>query len=277
MTLRYACIAPHGTELIPRLASSSSERKFLPTRKGIRQLARNISAARPHSIIVASPHNLRLAGKIGIVVAENSTGVVNNSRGKSVKLTAKCDTGFARELLKKAVQKGLPVVGANYGTSEGLASNMPMDWGTLVPLWFPIKEQKLKPRILIVTPSREIPLSENLRFGKVIAALAEKSRKRLVFVASADQAHTHLKSGPYGFSKAASKYDQLVCEAIAGNKLSSLLDFDGQLVEAAKPDSLWQLAMLAGVTSVIGMRPTLYSYNVPTYYGMICAGFERNS
>ena len=135
---------------------------------------------------------------------------------------------------------------------------------------------RVKTRIVIVTPSREIPLRQNMEFGRVIGKLAEqKKRKRFVFVASADQAHTHAKSGPYGFSSAASRYDMLVVEAIEKNRFRSIMNLDSRLVKKAKPDSLWQMAMLVGIAEEVRMKPRLLSYEVPTYYGMICAGFER--
>ncbi len=275
MTLEYACIAPHGGDLIPHLASRSSEKKFRATREGIRRLAREIAAARPRTIIIATPHNLRLLGRIGIVISENSSGSLRGPSGKSVSLSVKCNTNFARKLLTAASSIGLPAVGANYGTSEGPASNMPMDWGTLVPLWFPLKEHHLRARIVIVTPSREIPLSQNFRMGKLIAKLANKEKERIVFVASADQAHAHLKTGPYGFSEAAPKYDRLVCKAIEENNLTSIMRLDANFVERAKPDSLWQMTVLAGILDEVPMKSGLVLYDVPTYYGMVCASFHR--
>jgi aromatic ring-opening dioxygenase LigB subunit len=129
--------------------------------------------------------------------------------------------------------------------------------------------------VVVVTPSREIPLVQNYRFGQVIAQLAEESSRRYVFVASADQAHAHKKSGPYGFSKAASEYDRFVVDAIEGNRIQSVMGLSRECVENAKPDSLWQMAMLAGALSEVKMRAELFSYQVPTYFGMICAGFKR--
>ena len=275
MTLEYACIAPHGADLIPQLATRSTERKFLETREGTRKLAREISAEKPDTIIIASPHNLRLVGKIGIVISEKSTGTLATSPSKSVRLSVRCNRDLALELFQRAVDEGLPAVGANYGTSEGPASDMPMDWGTLVPLWFPLREKRVKSKVIIVTPSREIPLIQNFEFGRLIAKLTKKKRSRFVFVASADQAHAHSKSGPYGFNRAASKHDKLVCKAIIENRLKSILKFDPDLVEEAKPDSLWQMAILAGIMEEVRMVSELISYQVPTYYGMICACFHR--
>lgn len=273
-TLEYACIAPHGSELIPQLAGPK-ERKFSKTRIGLRNLAKRIVAAKPDTIVIASPHNLRLVGKIAIVVAENSTGTLRTTPKRIVTLKAKCNVEMARELLKASTARGLPVVGANYGTFEGPTSDMPMDWGTLVPLWFVLKEMRLRTRIVIVAPSREIPLNQNLNFGTAIGRTLERRRNRFVFVASADQSHTHSKSGPYGFSRAASRFDQVVLQAIEKNEMGSLMGLDSDFIEDAKPDSLWQLAILSGILREVEMSPKLVSYDVPTYYGMICAGFEK--
>jgi aromatic ring-opening dioxygenase LigB subunit len=152
---------------------------------------------------------------------------------------------------------------------------MPMDWGVFVPMWFVSKEERVKARIVIVTPSREIPLSQNIAFGMTIANMAEKRRKRIAFIASADQAHAHKKSGPYGYHPSAAKFDEFVSQAIRKNRIESISRLSKRLVEDAKPDSLWQMAILAGITRVLKMRGNLLSYEVPTYYGMICASFVR--
>jgi aromatic ring-opening dioxygenase LigB subunit len=275
MPLVYACIAPHGGETIPELASRSMVPKFEKTRVAMRALARRMSESRPQTIVIASPHNLRLVSRIAVVISENSSGIMKGSSNRSVSLHAPCDVEFAKMLLRKSEDAGLPVVGANYGTASGSSSDMQMDWGTLVPLWFVLKEQKLKSRILIVTPSREIPLRTNLLFGRLLGHLMNRDRrKKYAFIASADQAHAHARTGPYGFSPAAAKYDDFVLEAIRGNKLKRILQLKPNFVEAAKPDSLWQMVMLAGLNEAVPLRSQLISYQVPSYYGMACAGFE---
>src|SRR5437660_11334800 len=270
MPLVYACIVPHGSDIIPQLAVRKTERLFEKTRESVRKIARDIRNARPQTIVLASPHNLRLRDNIAIVTAENSTGHLKGPRGGKVSLSLRCDREFAQDLLEESTRKHLPVVGANYGTAEGLASDMPMDWGTLVPMWFVAKEERVKARTVIVTPSREIPLRQNIALGTTIAEIAEKKEKRLVFIASADQAHAHKKSGPYGFHQSAAKYDKLVSVAIRKNRIEAIYGLSKQLVEDAKPDSLWQMAILAGLTRVVKMRGSLLSYEVSKYYRMIC-------
>ncbi len=275
MPLEYACILPHGSDVIPQLAVRKTEHVFEKTRESVRTIAREIRKVRPDTIVIASPHNLRLQSNIAIVTTENSTGKLKGPR-KSVSLKLRCDREFAQDLLKESTRRGLPVVGANYGTAEGPASDMPMDWGTLVPMWFVAKEERVKAKTVIVTPSREIPLSQNIAFGTAVARIAERRQnRRIVFIASADQAHAHKRSGPYGYHRAAARYDKFVSQAIWKNRIDSISRLGKRVVEDAKPDSLWQMAILAGLTRIVKMRASLLSYEVPSYYGMICASFLR--
>ena len=276
MPLIYACVAPHGGEIVPALAGRRLS-LFKPTRKGMLGLAKEMKKARPDTIIIASPHNLRLDRHIGVVTSEFSSGRVKE-RGREIRLRARCDVELAKRLATAAGSRGLPVVAANYGVFKGPLSDMPMDWGTLIPLWFLLKGARLKSRIVVVTPSREIPLAQNIEFGRVAAEVSAEGRARVAFVASADQAHAHRKGGPYGFDRRAAEYDRRVVESIGTGRLGEAVTaMEPEFVEGAKPDSLWQMAMLVGVLSVIPMEGELLSYQVPTYYGMLCASFRPKS
>jgi len=270
--LVYACIAPHGGEIIPALSGKKSA-LYSQTTKGMRTLAVRTREARPDTIVVASPHNLRLPKHIGVVVSEYSSGKLSEG-SRQIKLRAKCDVELAKKIVEAAEGMALPVVAANFGALEGPMSDLAMDWGTLVPLCFLLRGAGLKSRIVIVTPSRGIPLKQNYKFGKAVAEASERADKRVAFVASADQAHAHRKSGPYGFDPRAKEYDQRVVEAIQQQRLDSLIGIRADFVEAAKPDSLWQMAILAGALAVVPMRGELISYQVPTYFGMLCASYQ---
>lgn len=273
MPLVYACIAPHGGEIVPALAGNKLAR-FMDTRNGMKELAREVKRANPDAIVIASPHNLRLHRHIGVVTAENSTGSAREGK-REIRYSAKCDMALAQKLVAEAEGDGLPVVGATYGVYEGPLSDLAMDWGTLIPLWFFLRGNGLKSRIVIVTPTRGSLLTEDYDFGKVIGRVSEEERKRVVFVASADQAHTHRKSGPYGYSPDAEKYDRFVVEAIRNGRLETIMGLNPGFIERARPDSLWQMTMLAGVISVVPMQGRVISYQAPTYYGMLCASYLR--
>lgn len=274
MPLVYACIAPHGGEIVPALAGRRLA-LFAPTRKGMKTIATEMDVAKPDTIVVATPHNLRLQRHIGVVTSQYTSGAVTEGK-RTVRLKAACDTDLSGKIVGEAEREGLPVVAANYGALEGPLSDLAMDWGTLVPLWFLLRGTGSKRKVVIVTPSRGIPLSQNFEFGKAVARVASEERKCVAFVASADQAHAHSRSGPYGFDRRAAEYDARVADAIRDDRLESILELEQSLTEAAKPDSLWQMAMLAGTLTVVPMHGRLLSYQVPTYFGMICASYSRS-
>lgn len=271
MGITFACIAPHGTEVIPQLAGEKLE-EFAKTRRAMEKMAVLMSKQKVETIVVATPHNLRLEGFIGVITSEFAQGTIQNMHG-AITVRFTCDRALAREILQSARDAHLPVVGVNYGTSEGENSCMPMDWGTIIPLWFLGYSSLKKPQIVIVTPSREIPLENLVKFGNIIAKAAKNSNKKVAFIASADQGHAHNSKGPYGFHPASAKYDRLVQRAVRENNLESLLKLDSKFIEEAKPDSLWQIAILSGVLNVTPMKGRLISYEAPTYYGMLCAAY----
>ena len=273
MGIVYACVAPHGSEVIPELAGDNL-RAFGETRRGMEDLAEQMKKYNPHTIVIATPHGLRLDHTIGVVTTEYSEGSLRE-KGKTVRARFKCNRQLAQKILQEARKAWLPVVGVNYGTSEGPASRMQMDWGTLIPLWFFGARERKRPRIVIVTPSREIPLTQMVDFGKIIAQAAEASARKVAFIASADQGHAHDKKGPYGFNPASKEYDELVVNAVKENNLKQLLTLDPGFVEDAKPDSLWQMAILAGLLEKVSMKGRFVSYQAPTYFGLLCASFER--
>jgi aromatic ring-opening dioxygenase LigB subunit len=272
MGIVYACIAPHGSEAIPKLAGDKLE-AFSETRRGMEELARQMKKHSVHTIVIATPHGLKLSNTIGIVTSQYSAGNLRD-KGRTVSVRLKCNRQLAQKIYQTSRKVGLPVVAANYGTSEGPASCMPMDWGVLIPLWFLGAQERKKPRIVTVTPTREIQLTQLVEFGKVIARTAEKSKRKIAFVASADQGHAHDKTGPYGFHPASKEYDELVIKAMKENNLKQILALNPKFVEDAKPDSLWQIAILEGVLERVPMKARFISYQAPTYFGLICADFE---
>jgi aromatic ring-opening dioxygenase LigB subunit len=274
MGIVYACIAPHGSEAVPELAGDKLD-AFGETRRGMEYLAKQMKKQCPHTIVIATPHGLRLDHTIGVVTSEYSEGVLKE-KNREIKARLKCDRQLAWKILQEARKAWLPIVGANYGTDKGPASCMQMDWGTLIPLWFFGAQEKNKPKIVIVTPSREIPLAQLVEFGKIVAEVAESSQRKVAFVASADQGHAHDEKGPYGFHPASKEYDELVIKAVKEDNLKQLLTLDSQFVEDAKPDSLWQIAILAGVLERVRMKARFVSYQAPTYFGLLCASFERS-
>lgn len=273
--LSYAGIFPHGSSIIGEIAGPELN-LYEPIRSGCKKLGKKVKSIKPDTIIIITPHGLRLKGYNAVYTSEYCRGTLTDN-GVTVSADFKCDKEMAVKILKSIEKANIPVVGANFGTLSGEDSCIEMDWGTLIPLWFMGANSKSQPEIVVIGPTREIPLTQLVDIGKIIGSIAEKSSKKVVLIASADQAHAHAHDpeGIYGFSPKAEEYDEKIISIIKENKLEKLLDFNLDFVEDAKPDSLWQMLILYGANTIVPMRGELFAYQVPTYFGMLSAGFER--
>jgi aromatic ring-opening dioxygenase LigB subunit len=227
-----AAIAPHGdVDLAPEL------------REAMEELGRRCTA---DVAIVVTPHNVHVEGHFAVITAarvgEHET-----------------DRALAHAIVDALRADGLPVVGVSYGGNNPAEAEMPLDWGSEVPLQFVHAE-----RVVIVAPARDRSLTEHFRAG---AALARATGDLgVTLIASADHGHAHDPDGPYGFDPAAAAYDARLLELLAAEPLDFMPLAD--LVADAKADSLWQLLMLQGAGSG---RAELLAYAAPTYYGMAVA------
>jgi len=274
--LVFACIAPHGGMIVPDLAGQDLE-QAATTRGAMEELGRRMAAAAPDTIVIITPHGVRVSGMICVGVTERAFGELNDdaqpSRGH-IALDLLCDRGLAYAIAARATDKDIPVGLVGYGSSSGDASCLPLDWGALIPLWFMGGRATPPPQVVVVTPSRQLPLTQLVAFGRSIAEAAAASGKRVGLIASSDLGHAHQRSGPYGYDPASARFDGIVAEAVRNEQLTRLMDLDEPFVEAAKPDGLWQIVILQGAIEHTPMRGALLSYEVPTYFGMLCAAYS---
>jgi aromatic ring-opening dioxygenase LigB subunit len=227
----FAAIAPHGDmDLDPALRAAMEE------------FGRRFADAEPDVAVVVTPHNVHVDGHYAVVTA-GRVGEWETDRA-------------AAEALLGA---DLPILGVSFGGNDPPTAEMPIDWGTEIPLTF-MRASK----VVVVSPARDRPLEEHLRLGEAIAALPG----RVALIASADHGHTHRADGIYGYHPAAAEYDALLQEIVASDRLDFLPL--AELGEPGKADSLWQLVVLQGAVGETA-RADVLAYAAPTYYGMLVA------
>jgi aromatic ring-opening dioxygenase LigB subunit len=270
----FAAIAPHGAIAIPELCSDDERGLAAATTAGLEELGRRFTAAAPEAVVVLTPHTAHVPGAIAVVVAGSHAGSLAGPDGASVELTCPSDRDLALGVLARLWSHRIPAVGLSFGGNDPGAAVMPMDWGTLIPLWFMGGRAQEPLATVVIGPARDLSAADHARAGRAIAEAA--AGKRVALIASADHGHAHDPEGPYGFDPAAAEYDALVTELVGQNRLESLRELEPAFVEAAKADSWWQLLMLQGVLDG-GFDVELLSYEAPTYFGMLCAAFRPQS
>lgn len=221
-------IAPHGdVEDNPELLAAMEE------------LGRRYDGE--STVIVVTPHNVHVEGHFAVAVSARIGG-------------HEIDRELALRLVDEIRAAGFPVVGVSYGGNDPNEAELPLDWGTEVPLRF-VRAH----RVVVVAPARDRPLEEHIRLGELLRGHD--------LIASADHGHAHDADGPYGFHPAAAEYDRRFQELVPAGDFRPL----AELVADAKADSLWQLLVLQGATGGRGGR--LLAYAQDSYYGMAVAVF----
>ncbi len=272
--LVFACIAPHGSEVIPELAGDNASRMEV-TRQAMEELGRHMEAAQPETVVIITPHGVRVAGAVCVMTTERAVGTLEGEQGQGrVTVDMAGDTELGRQIAEHAARiYNVPMVTAIYGASGGDGCYTPLDWGAVVPLWFFGARWPKPPAIVSITPSRTLTLEQLYNFGTAVAEVASEMGKRVALVASADWGHAHAADGPYGYDPASAEFDAMVVETVRRNDLDSLLEADLDFADRAKVDGLWQTVMLAGALQHTPMRGELLSYEAPTYFGMLVAAY----
>ncbi|WP_041695002.1 DODA-type extradiol aromatic ring-opening family dioxygenase [Alicyclobacillus acidocaldarius] len=276
MSIVFAAIAPHGLPVLPELAGESPD-LMAKTRASLVELGRTAQTADPDAFIVITPHGIRAEGQFTLTASAYMEGELSEQtaalmvrvhrldKGNRVHMRRAVDRELAREIAKFA-SPHLPIAVLNFATAEGPLSTLPLDWGTMIPLFF-VPD---RPVVVIQTaPSR--PFEEHVRLGQAIRAACDALRRRAALIASCDWAHAHAEDGPYGYHEDAARLDEEVVRVIAAGELERLADFPGEMIQHARPDGLWQALVLAGAVPKGERHPRVLSYERPTYFGMLCA------
>lgn len=267
----FAAVAPHGAMAIPETMPAAEREVAARTRAGMEELGRRFDRARVDTTVILTPHNVHVEGAMAVITAGQIAGTLD---GTDVGLRVPVDRTLAAATQQALAAAGIAVVGVSYGGNDAAGATMPMDWATLVPLWFMGGRANPPTPVVVVAPARDLSVSDHIAAGRAIAAVARDSGKRIALIASADNGHAHDPNGPYGYHPAAREYDERIVKIVQDGDLPALHAVSPALVADAKADSWWQLLMLSGALEGATWAGELLSYEAPTYFGMLTAAFS---
>lgn len=275
--LVFACIAPHGGITVPLLAGPQADRATR-TRQALEELGRRVAAAAPETLVLITPHGHRIDGAFSLLDNRRVRGTLGAEEGgnaNSLTLGFQVDRDFNATLRAQAGKLGVPVARIGYAVPEEDAFVQELDWGALIPLWFLAAQLSPQPKVVIACPDRgHLPWKLFPVFGEAIRRAAQATGRRIALIASADMGHAHDPHGPYGFDPASAEFDAAVQEAIRAQDLGRLLSFDLDWLQRAATDAYGQILNLHGAIQGTGMHGELLSYEVPSYFGMLCASYS---
>ncbi len=256
MVLERTYIIPHGDEI---LSIPNSESKLM--NQAISSATRGDNS---DTVLVISPHSLRIPNGLPVINTEYLSG--SYKIGKS---SISGDYKTDRVLNSRLIKASKRFVETNFVTTEGKLSTFPVDFGTLIPLTF-FGER----RVSMLGQWRTSRKNELIELGRKLFKVVSNVDQRISVVFSADQAHAHLKTGPYGYDPRAEKYDGMVIDAVKNDRFDDLIKLREDYLNGAKPDSYWNLLMFRGYVEAGGLVPKFHYYYLQEYFGMLLATAE---
>lgn len=256
--MMYACLVPHPPLIIPGVGSGG---EIPSTRRAYGQIAAELAAFQPDTLVVISPHSVMCGDYIHIAPGKGARGDFGAFGAAGVKISAHYDAELAELTGKTASRRGIPA-GALGAGRPGL------DHGVTVPLYF------LKPARIVRVSISGLPLAEHYRFGMCVTEAARALGRKIAVVASGDMSHKLKEDGPYGFAPEGPEHDKLVRDAVNAGDFRALMSIDPELREKAAECGVRALAIMLGALDGMRVESRLLSYEAPYGVGYLAADFR---
>ena len=257
MTVLAAFMVPHPPLIVPEVGRGG-EQQILETTNAYEQVADEVAALKPDTIIITSPHSVMYADYFHISPGHRATGSFVDFGASGVRFSEEYDTQLADMISELAQEEGFPA-----GTMGERESSL--DHGTMGPLWF-IRKKYNSGKIVRIGLSG-LPLTDHYRFGKLIAEAVNESGKNVVFIASGDLSHKLQSYGPYGFAKEGPEYDERIMEVCGKADFGKLLEFDENFCQKAAECGHRSFVIMAGAFDGLHVKATALSHQDVTGVG----------
>ena len=264
MSIVGAFIVPHPPIILPEVGRGE-EKKILKTYKAYKEVAQNIAALKPETIILTSPHATNYADYFHISPGKCASGDLKKFRVNNVSITTEYDEEFTQTLTLKASEEEIPA-----GTLG--ERDKSLDHGTLIPLYF--INQAYKNFKLVRIGLSGLTLTEHYNFGKAINQIANELGRRVVFVASGDLSHKLMPEGPYGFAKEGPEFDRIVTEAVKTGDFLPFLSLNQSFCDNAGECGLRSFAIMSGALDGKSVTSKLLSYEGTFGVGYAVGAFD---
>ena len=263
MSILATFIVPHPPLIIPDIGKGE-ERRIQDTINAYIAISKEIAKIAPDTIIISSPHAHLYADYFHISAQSKGEGDLHQFGAPKIKIEVDYDESLINKISLEAINQDIPT-----GTSGKL--NLPLDHGTMVPLYF-INQYYKSYKLIRISPSGLSPV-DHYKLGKMIQSVIPEDKK-VVWVASGDLSHKLKKDGPYGLSKEGPIFDKKLTEAIAKGDFKKLLTFNSHFVRKAGECGLTSFIMMSGVLDGYQVKPNLLSYEGTFGVGYAVAMFE---
>ncbi|MGI6643087.1 MAG: AmmeMemoRadiSam system protein A [Bacillota bacterium] len=264
-------LSPHPPIIIPEVGRGE-EAKAMPTIKGLKSLSWAIVDAKPETLIVITPHGPVFSDAVAIRSQARHRGSLASFGAPQVAFDYENDEDIVRGVVNRAKEGTAPIVALDdsgfrrYGIERGL------DHGTQVPLHF-LKEAGYLGRLVVINIGF-LTYLELYRVGILIEDVCKRLGRKVAILASGDLSHRLKEGAPAGYDPRGAEFDENLMECLRHFDVPSILNFPGDLVEAAGECGLRPIVMMLGALDNYQVSGDVLSYQGPFGVGYGVALFR---
>ena len=257
MPILAAFMVPHPPMIVPAVGRGS-EAQVTETTRAYEQVAAEVAALKPDTILITSPHSVMYADYFHISPGSGAKGSFRQFHAPLVRFSEQYDTELVGRICALADAAGFPA--GTLGERDSA-----LDHGTMVPLWF-IRKEYTGGKIVRIGLSG-LPLTDHYRFGQMIAQAAEDLGRRTVLIASGDLSHKLQDYGPYGFAKEGPEYDRRIMDVCGRAAFGELFDFSEDFCNRAAECGHRSFVIMAGAFDGLRVKAEALSHQDVTGVG----------
>ena len=257
MSMIAAYMVPHPPMIIPEVGRGS-EAQIEATRAAYMQVAEEIAALKPDTIILSSPHATMYADYFHISPGKESKGSFAQFHAPQVHFQETYDEALVQAIERKAKENNFPA--GTLGQREKA-----LDHGTMVPLYF-IRKKYTNFKLVRIGLSG-LPLEDHYRLGQIIQRAVGETERRVVYIASGDLSHKLQSYGPYGFAAEGPVYDARIMDVCSRAAFGELFDFDETFCEHAAECGHRSFVIMAGALDGMAVEAKQLSHEDVTGVG----------
>ncbi len=257
MPILAAFMVPHPPMIVPAVGRGS-EKQVTETAAAYEQVAEEVAALHPDTIVILSPHSIMYADYFHISPGETAEGDFGRFGASEVCFTEEYDTDLVRRICALADAEDFPA-----GT---LGERDPeLDHGTMVPLWF-LRSKYHEGKIVRIGLSG-LPLTDHYHFGELLNRAVDETGKRVVIIASGDLSHKLQTYGPYGFAKEGPEYDERIMKDCGAADFGALLEYEEAFCERAAECGHRSFVIMGGAFDGLAVKAHALSHQDITGVG----------
>ena len=270
--IKGAYLMPHPPILIPEIGKGA-EKECQGLIDGLKEIADNVKALKPDTIIVITPHGPVFSDGIAIGYDTILKGDLGLFGYEEITCKKSNDVELVDKLIFESGKIEVPCLKLNDENASYFNISKALDHGVSVPLHF--IDQVYRSYKLVHITYGLFSSPKLYEFGRVIQQVIEALDRKVVIIASGDMSHCLKSEGPYEFHPSGAVFDQEIRTILEEKDVLSAMFFDEKLQQNAGECGKRSIDMMLGSLDGYNFNSTVYGYDGPFGVGYLAMGFEE--